>query len=162
MRIAPGYPKLAKDTLMDEGHWSLAQHLGRHMEWRGDSIDLLDRVSHPWRARRCLGAIDYASGAGADCSPILQNGACYQPNTVKDHCNYAVNSYFQRKGQAQGSCDLLVLPPQAKIHLLQHPHVFTPQALEHEENPSCPFLSMLKLPFISIKLPTLVPLDGFG
>ncbi|XP_052725854.1 PLASMODESMATA CALLOSE-BINDING PROTEIN 3 isoform X3 [Vigna angularis] len=50
-------------------------------------------------------AIDYACGAGADCSPIIQNGACYQPNTVKDHCNYAVNSYFQRKGQAQGSCD---------------------------------------------------------
>ncbi|XP_044491912.1 PLASMODESMATA CALLOSE-BINDING PROTEIN 3-like [Mangifera indica] len=50
-------------------------------------------------------AIDYACGAGADCSPILQNGACYNPNTVKDHCNYAVNSYFQKKGQASGSCD---------------------------------------------------------
>ncbi|KAL9325130.1 hypothetical protein ACSQ67_005775 [Phaseolus vulgaris] len=50
-------------------------------------------------------AIDYACGAGADCTPILQNGACFQPNTVKDHCNYAVNSYFQRKGQGQGSCD---------------------------------------------------------
>ena len=50
-------------------------------------------------------AIDYACGAGADCSPILTNGACFQPNTVKDHCNYAVNSYFQRKGQVQGSCD---------------------------------------------------------
>lgn len=50
-------------------------------------------------------ALDYACGAGADCSPILSNGACFQPNTVKDHCNYAVNSYFQRKGQVQGSCD---------------------------------------------------------
>lgn len=50
-------------------------------------------------------AIDYACGAGADCSPILQSGSCFQPNTVKDHCNYAVNSYFQKKGQAQGSCD---------------------------------------------------------
>ncbi|KAK8488678.1 hypothetical protein V6N13_042360 [Hibiscus sabdariffa] len=49
--------------------------------------------------------LDYACGAGADCSPINQNGPCYNPNTVKDHCNYAVNSYFQKKGQAQGSCD---------------------------------------------------------
>uniref|UniRef100_A0A5B6Z9W7 X8 domain-containing protein n=1 Tax=Davidia involucrata TaxID=16924 RepID=A0A5B6Z9W7_DAVIN len=49
--------------------------------------------------------IDYACGAGADCTPIIQNGGCYNPNTVRDHCNYAVNSYFQRKGQAVGSCD---------------------------------------------------------
>lgn len=50
-------------------------------------------------------ALDYACGAGGDCTPILQSGACYQPNTVADHCNYAVNSYFQRKGQVSGSCD---------------------------------------------------------
>ncbi|KAK4430075.1 plasmodesmata callose-binding protein 1 [Sesamum alatum] len=49
--------------------------------------------------------IDYACGNGADCSAILQNGACFNPNTVKDHCNYAVNSYYQRKGQIPGSCD---------------------------------------------------------
>ncbi|KAL8532425.1 hypothetical protein ACS0TY_008869 [Phlomoides rotata] len=49
--------------------------------------------------------IDYACGSGADCSGILQNGACYNPNTVKDHCSYAVNSYYQRKGNVQGSCD---------------------------------------------------------
>ncbi|KAI4302169.1 hypothetical protein MLD38_037952 [Melastoma candidum] len=49
--------------------------------------------------------IDYACGNGADCTGILQSGSCYQPNTVKDHCNYAVNSYFQRKGQVPGSCD---------------------------------------------------------
>ncbi|KAG2702498.1 hypothetical protein I3760_06G092600 [Carya illinoinensis] len=50
-------------------------------------------------------ALDYACGAGADCTPILQNGGCYQPNTVKNHCDWAVNSYFQKKSQAQGSCD---------------------------------------------------------
>ncbi|XP_044477201.1 PLASMODESMATA CALLOSE-BINDING PROTEIN 3-like isoform X2 [Mangifera indica] len=49
--------------------------------------------------------LDYACGAGADCNPIKSNGACYNPNTVKAHCNYAVNSYFQKKGQAQGTCD---------------------------------------------------------
>ncbi|KAI3429198.1 X8 domain-containing protein [Psidium guajava] len=50
-------------------------------------------------------SLDYACGAGADCSAILQSGSCYQPNTVKDHCNYAVNSYFQKRGQVAGSCD---------------------------------------------------------
>lgn len=50
-------------------------------------------------------SIDYACGAGADCTPILQGGPCYQPNTVKDHCNYAVNSYYQRRGQVAGSCN---------------------------------------------------------
>ncbi|KAL2546656.1 PLASMODESMATA CALLOSE-BINDING PROTEIN 3-like [Forsythia ovata] len=51
--------------------------------------------------------IDYACGAGADCSPIMQNGPCFQPNTVKDHCNYAVNSYYQKKGQNIQSCSFL-------------------------------------------------------
>ncbi|KAH0458325.1 hypothetical protein IEQ34_013640 [Dendrobium chrysotoxum] len=49
--------------------------------------------------------IDYACGAGADCSPINQNGACFNPNTVKSHCSYAVNSYYQRKGQNPQACD---------------------------------------------------------
>ncbi|XP_011650157.1 PLASMODESMATA CALLOSE-BINDING PROTEIN 3-like isoform X1 [Cucumis sativus] len=50
-------------------------------------------------------ALDYACGAGADCSLIRQNAACFLPNTVRAHCSYAVNSYFQKKGQTQGSCD---------------------------------------------------------
>lgn len=50
-------------------------------------------------------ALDYACGAGADCTLIHQNGGCFNPNTVLAHCNYAVNSYFQKKGQAPGSCD---------------------------------------------------------
>ncbi|XP_047963794.1 PLASMODESMATA CALLOSE-BINDING PROTEIN 3-like [Salvia hispanica] len=49
--------------------------------------------------------IDYACGNGADCSAIQQNGACFNPNTVRDHCSYAVNSYYQKKGNAPMSCD---------------------------------------------------------
>lgn len=49
--------------------------------------------------------IDYACGSGADCTAIHTNGACYNPDTVKDHCSYAVNSYYQRKGASGASCD---------------------------------------------------------
>lgn len=49
--------------------------------------------------------LDYACGAGADCNPVHQNGPCFNPNTVRAHCNFAVNSYFQKKGQAAGACD---------------------------------------------------------
>ncbi|XP_057465507.1 PLASMODESMATA CALLOSE-BINDING PROTEIN 3-like [Actinidia eriantha] len=49
--------------------------------------------------------LDYACGAGADCTLIHPNGVCFNPNTVRAHCSYAVNSYFQKKGQAQGACD---------------------------------------------------------
>ncbi|ANM58900.1 plasmodesmata callose-binding protein 3 [Arabidopsis thaliana] len=49
--------------------------------------------------------LDYACGAGADCGPIHQTGPCFNPNTVKSHCSYAVNSFFQKKGQSLGTCD---------------------------------------------------------
>lgn len=49
--------------------------------------------------------IDYACGNGADCAPTHKGGKCFNPDTVLDHCNYAVNSYFQNKGQAPMSCN---------------------------------------------------------
>ncbi|KAJ1697549.1 hypothetical protein LUZ63_006061 [Rhynchospora breviuscula] len=49
--------------------------------------------------------IDYACGAGADCTQIVQNGPCYNPNTVVAHCSYAANSYFQKNGQNQMACN---------------------------------------------------------
>lgn len=49
--------------------------------------------------------LDYACGAGADCNPIHQSAPCFNPNTVRAHCSYAVNSYFQRYRQAPIACD---------------------------------------------------------
>ncbi|KAL0355323.1 UNVERIFIED_CONTAM: plasmodesmata callose-binding protein 3 [Sesamum radiatum] len=49
--------------------------------------------------------LDYACGAGADCNPIHQSAPCFNPNTVRAHCSYAVNSYFQKYRQAPIACD---------------------------------------------------------
>ena len=48
--------------------------------------------------------LDYACGAGADCKPILQNGPCFAPDTVRAHCSYAVNSFYQRNNQNAQAC----------------------------------------------------------
>ena len=44
-------------------------------------------------------SIDYACGVLGDCNPIHEKGPFYQPNNVESHCDWAVNSYFQRSGQ---------------------------------------------------------------
>lgn len=49
--------------------------------------------------------LDYACGVGADCNPVKPKGACFNPDTVRAHCSYAVNSYFQKKGEIGGTCD---------------------------------------------------------
>ncbi|URE21773.1 X8 domain [Musa troglodytarum] len=49
--------------------------------------------------------LDYACGDGADRNPILQDGACYNPDTVLSHCSYGANSFHQRNGQAQTARD---------------------------------------------------------
>ncbi|KAL0737506.1 hypothetical protein Bca4012_013716 [Brassica carinata] len=50
-------------------------------------------------------SIDYACGVLGDCNQIHEKGPCYQPNNVKGHCDWAVNSYFQRARQVPGSCN---------------------------------------------------------
>ncbi|OIV93346.1 hypothetical protein TanjilG_23282 [Lupinus angustifolius] len=75
-------------------------------------------------------ALDYACGFGADCGPIQPNEPCYEPNTVKEHCNYAFNSYYLNMQSVGGTCDFAgsattTLTPLSNI--LQD--VFTPQVL---------------------------------
>ncbi|CAA7036292.1 unnamed protein product [Microthlaspi erraticum] len=49
--------------------------------------------------------IDYACGSGADCTQIAETGACFQPNTIKNHCDVAVNSFYQKKAPTGATCD---------------------------------------------------------
>ncbi|KAF2575783.1 hypothetical protein F2Q70_00000467 [Brassica cretica] len=49
--------------------------------------------------------LDYACGNGADCNPTHPKAPCFNPDNVRSHCSYAVNSFFQKKGQAPGTCD---------------------------------------------------------
>lgn len=50
--------------------------------------------------------IDYVcSQSGMDCGPIQANGACFNPNTVRAHASYAMNSWYQSKGRNDFDCD---------------------------------------------------------
>lgn len=49
-------------------------------------------------------AMKWACGNGADCTKIQESGACYLPNTIKDHASYAFNSYYQNMKHNGGSC----------------------------------------------------------
>ncbi|KAK9684496.1 hypothetical protein RND81_10G214000 [Saponaria officinalis] len=50
-------------------------------------------------------AIDFACGAGADCSAIRPNGQCYNPNSLQAHCSFAANNYFQKNSAKGATCD---------------------------------------------------------
>ncbi|MQL78491.1 hypothetical protein Taro_010900 [Colocasia esculenta] len=51
-------------------------------------------------------ALDWACGpGGADCHPIQQAGACFEPNDLQFHTSYAFNDYYLRNGVSQQACD---------------------------------------------------------
>ncbi|RWW53752.1 hypothetical protein BHE74_00039727 [Ensete ventricosum] len=51
-------------------------------------------------------ALDWACGpGGADCRPIQQGGACYQPEDIQSHASFAFNDYFLRNSLAASACD---------------------------------------------------------
>jgi hypothetical protein len=57
------------------------------------------------------------------------DGPCYSPTTVRAHCSYAANSYFQQNSQANGgaTCDfggtanLTDTDPSTYIHTARTP-----------------------------------------
>ncbi|CAM8964018.1 unnamed protein product [Rhodiola kirilowii] len=49
--------------------------------------------------------IDYVCSSGLDCKPIQPGGACYEPNNIKSHASFVMNSYYQTHGRQDFNCD---------------------------------------------------------
>lgn len=50
-------------------------------------------------------AVSYACGQGnGTCDAIRKGGACYEPNNLAAHANYAFNSYWQQFRRVGGTC----------------------------------------------------------
>ncbi|XP_010484050.1 PREDICTED: major pollen allergen Ole e 10-like [Camelina sativa] len=44
------------------------------------------------------------AGGFRDCRPINPGGVCYEPNTLRDHASYVMNSYYQELGSTKKQC----------------------------------------------------------
>lgn len=50
--------------------------------------------------------IDYVCSQGSvDCSPIQAGGTCFDPNNVRAHAAFVMNSFYQREGRHDFNCD---------------------------------------------------------
>ncbi|XP_016508561.1 glucan endo-1,3-beta-glucosidase [Nicotiana tabacum] len=49
--------------------------------------------------------INYVCSQGVDCTPIQAGGPCFNPNTIRSHAAFAMNSYYQREGRNAFNCD---------------------------------------------------------
>ncbi|KAM0002430.1 putative glucan endo-1,3-beta-D-glucosidase [Helianthus debilis subsp. tardiflorus] len=49
--------------------------------------------------------IDYVCSHGTDCRPIQAGGACFQPNNVRAHAAFVMNSFYQSNGRHDFNCD---------------------------------------------------------
>ncbi|KAG6404449.1 hypothetical protein SASPL_136697 [Salvia splendens] len=49
--------------------------------------------------------IDYVCSQGIDCSPIQAGGGCFDPNNVRAHASFIMNSYYQKEGRHDFNCD---------------------------------------------------------
>lgn len=49
--------------------------------------------------------IDFVCSSGVDCKPIQDGGPCFNPNTLRSHAAYAMNTYYQTNGRHDFNCD---------------------------------------------------------
>ncbi|PON88726.1 X8 domain containing protein [Trema orientale] len=49
--------------------------------------------------------IDYVCSSGVDCKPIQPGGPCFEPNDVRSHASFVMNSFYQINGRHDYNCD---------------------------------------------------------
>ncbi|XP_011091523.1 glucan endo-1,3-beta-glucosidase-like [Sesamum indicum] len=49
--------------------------------------------------------IDYVCSQGLNCQPIQPGGPCFDPNTVRAHASFVMNTYYQSEGRHDFNCD---------------------------------------------------------
>lgn len=49
--------------------------------------------------------IDYVCSSGVDCRPIQAGGPCFEPNDIRAHASFVMNSFYQTKGRNDFNCD---------------------------------------------------------
>ena len=49
--------------------------------------------------------IDYVCSSGVDCKAIQPGGACFQPNDLRSHASFLMNSYYHVSGRHDYNCD---------------------------------------------------------
>ncbi|KAJ8760313.1 hypothetical protein K2173_011866 [Erythroxylum novogranatense] len=49
--------------------------------------------------------INYGCSQGVDCKPIQAGGVCFDPNNVRSHASFVMNSYYQTHGRNDFNCD---------------------------------------------------------
>ncbi|MED6207609.1 hypothetical protein PIB30_037306 [Stylosanthes scabra] len=49
--------------------------------------------------------LDYACLIGADCDAIQDGGPCFYPDNLRDHANYAYDTYWKKDNRDPSSCD---------------------------------------------------------
>ncbi|KAF2296064.1 hypothetical protein GH714_035943 [Hevea brasiliensis] len=49
--------------------------------------------------------IDYICSQGVDCKPIQAGGVCFDPNNVRSHASFVMNSFYQTHGRNDFNCD---------------------------------------------------------
>ncbi|KAG0556971.1 hypothetical protein KC19_11G091900 [Ceratodon purpureus] len=96
---------------------NLNEELEMYYNWSRPRERRLDTTTFVWCIAKSnisdtalQSSLDWACGTNpnqgqVNCGPINVGGACYDPNTLQHHCDWAFNAYFQRMNATSSACD---------------------------------------------------------